>query len=271
MSMNRPTVLILSSDGTFSREIKANWPRGDSSSEVPEFVVLSASAANNLNGGHYDLAIADGSAGQDLDNRMGRAGSERKLQKNFGDEFQNRVRDKGRNKIRNRVENKVQNHVQGQIGSFASNKPTIVIHSDFALDFCAIQESVIELRREPLIWPAIAGIIGREILHRRQAESRSREVEHLLSVAQAEATLGRFMIEMRTNVNNALTTMLGNAELLAHESGLPARVHAQTDAIRNMALRLNEVFQRFSSLEKELAIAARDPGKKILRAATGRE
>jgi hypothetical protein len=152
-----------------------------------------------------------------------------------------------------------------------SNKPAIVVHSDFALDFCAVKASVIELRREPLIWPAIAGIIGREILHRRQAESRSREAEHLLSVARAEATLGRVMIEMRTNVNNALTTKLGNAELLAQESGLPARVHAQADAIRNMALRLHEIFQRFSSLEKEFAIAARDPGKKILRAAAGRE
>ena len=245
MSMSRPTVLILSSDGAFSREITANWPQGNSSSEVPEFVVLSPSASNNLNFGHYDLAIADASAEQS--------------------------QNKSRNKSRNKIRNKVQNNAQGVMGSFASNKPAIVVHSDFALDFCAVKKSVIELRREPLIWPAIAGIIGREILHRRQAESRSREAEHLLSVAQAEATLGRFMIEMRSNVNNALTTMLGNAELLAHESGLPAGVHAQADAIRNMALRLHEVFQRFSSLEKELAIAARDPGKKILRAAAGRE
>ena len=272
MSMSRPTVLILSSDGAFSREITANWPRANSNSEAPEFVVLSPSPSNDLNFGHYDLAISDASAEQCLDGRIrGSTRSKRKLQKNCPDEFQNKVRNKGENKIRNKVENKVQNNVQHLIRSFASNKPAIVVHSDLALDFCAVKESVIELRREPLIWPAIVGIIGREMLHRGQAESRSREAEQFLSLAQAEATLGRFMIEMRSNVNNALTTMLGNAELLAHESGLPVGVHAQADAIRNMALRLHEIFQRFSSLEKELTIAARDPGKRVLRAAAGRE
>jgi len=46
-------------------------------------------------------------------------------------------------------------------------------------------------------------------------------------------------------------------------------VLAQADTIRNMALRLHEVFQRFSSLEKELTVTARESGKKSLRAAAG--
>jgi ATP-dependent protease ClpP protease subunit len=75
------------------------------------------------------------------------------------------------------------------------------------------------------------------------------------------------MVEMRTNVNNALTTILGNAELLMHQPGLPSTVAVQADAIRNMALRLHEVFQRFSSLEKELTVAAREPAKKAATAA----
>jgi hypothetical protein len=74
------------------------------------------------------------------------------------------------------------------------------------------------------------------------------------------------MVEMRTNVNNALTTVLGNAELLVHEPGLPATMAAQADALRNMALRLHEVFQRFSSLEKELVVVARESGKKSVAA-----
>ena len=40
------------------------------------------------------------------------------------------------------------------------------------------------------------------------------------------------MVEMRTNINNALTTVLGNAELLALEPGLPATVLAQAERIR---------------------------------------
>jgi hypothetical protein len=75
------------------------------------------------------------------------------------------------------------------------------------------------------------------------------------------------MVEMRTNVNNALTTVLGNAELLVNEIGLPAYIATQADAIRNMALRLHEVFRRFSSLEKELNVAARVPRKSVATAA----
>ena len=113
----------------------------------------------------------------------------------------------------------------------------------------------------------MAGLLGREILRRSQAESRAQEAEQVRAAAEAEATLGRYMAEMRHNVSNALTSILGNAELLLLEPGLPANVLAQADTVRNMALRLHEVFQRFSSIEKELTVAARESGKKISRAA----
>jgi hypothetical protein len=74
---------------------------------------------------------------------------------------------------------------------------------------------------------------------------------------------------MRTNINNALTTVLGNAELLALEPGLPAKVQAQADTIRNMALRLHEIFRRFYSIEKELKVEAREAGKKAAHASAG--
>jgi hypothetical protein len=51
------------------------------------------------------------------------------------------------------------------------------------------------------------------------------------------------------------------------EPGLPPSAQGEADAIRNMALRLHEVFQRFSSLEKELNVAARETGNKKTRAA----
>jgi len=59
------------------------------------------------------------------------------------------------------------------------------------------------------------------------------------------------------------------------EPGLPANVLAQADTIRNMALRLHEVFQRFSSLEKELRIekelsgGACESGRKAAHAGAG--
>ena len=145
-----------------------------------------------------------------------------------------------------------------------------MIHSDPSRELYNIQGDVIDLRRAHALWPSIAGLVGCEILRRRWAECRARKSEASATAAQAEATLGRYMVEMRTNVNNALTTVLGNAELLSHEAGLPANVQAQADAIRNMAFRLNEIFQRFSSLEKELNVAHRISGAKAAGAAAGR-
>ena len=242
MSTNRPTVLILASDPAFSREITANWPQDPAPhSKGPEFIVLDEGFSRYLKGSHYDLAIADASSDEKND---------------------------GKNDEKNKDKRKRLNKDLKQ-SLVAAGKPAIMIHSDPALDFCNIHGAVLELRCEPGLWPSIAGLVGREILRRVQAESRAREAEKICAAAQAEATLGRYMLEMRTNVNNALTTVLGNAELLVLEPGLPATVLAQSDAIRNMALRLHEVFQRFSSIEKELSVAARESGKKAAHAAAG--
>jgi hypothetical protein len=261
MSTKRPTVLILASDPAFARAITAAWPqepapRSATHSRRPEFVVLDQGLSRDLEGSHYDLAIADASF--DEKNTKGK-------------NSQALCRDR---------------HEVLRQSLAAARKPAIIIHSerihseriysDRSLNFYQLHGAVLELRREPGLWPAIAGLVGREILRRLQAESRAREAGTLSAAAQAEATLGRYMIEMRTNVNNALTTVLGNAELMVQEPGLPANVLAEADTIRNMALRLHEVFQRFSSLEKELridkelSVAARESGKKAAHAGAGR-
>jgi hypothetical protein len=243
MTSNRPTVLILASDPAFSREITANWPQDPSPhSDGPEFIVLDGGFSRDLKGNQYDLAIADASSVDKTDLKINAA--RRRLNKRLNKDLKQSLT--------------------------AAGRPAIVIHSDPSLDFYNIHGAVIDLRRQPGVWPAIAGLIGREILRRVLAESRARETEKASTAAEAEATLGRYMVEMRTNVNNALTTVLGNAELLVHEPGLPASVQVQADAIRNMALRLHEVFQRFSSIEKELNVAAREAGKKAMSASAGR-
>ncbi|MGA7970584.1 MAG: hypothetical protein WB983_18270, partial [Terriglobales bacterium] len=132
-------------------------------------------------------------------------------------------------------------------------------------EFASADCSIIELCSQSTngakpLWPVMAGLLGREILRRLQAEARARDAEAICVAAQAEATLGRYIAEMRHNVNNALTSVLGNAELLTLEPGLPAQVFSQAETILNMALRLHEVFRRFSSLEEELSVAARHHG-----------
>src|ERR1700732_4315764 len=80
----------------------------------------------------------------------------------------------------------------------------------------------------------------------KQAECESAKYQHL-------ATLGRYMTDMKHSVNNALTSMLGNAELLLLEPGqLSSQSLAQIKTIHSMALRMNEIMQRFSSLASEM-------------------
>jgi hypothetical protein len=243
MSTKRPTVLILASDPAFVRDISAAWPqepapRSAAHSGQPEFVVLDQGFSRDLEGSHYDLAIADASS--DKKNTRGESGKDP--------------------------------HQALRQSLAAARKPAIIVHSERSLDFYQLHGAVLELRREPGLWPAIAGLVGREILRRIQAESRARDAGTLSTAAQAEATLGRYMVEMRTNINNALTAVLGNAELMVQEPGLPANVLAEANTIRNMALRLHEVFQRFSSLEKELridkelSVAARESARKAAHA-----
>jgi hypothetical protein len=234
MTKPRPTVLILASDPAFAREITTNWPQDPSpNADGPEFIVLDEGFSSDLQSSHYDLAIADASF----------------------------TKESGLKELSKRLNRELKQSLR------AAAKPAIWIHSDPSRDFYNIHGDMLELRRVPGVWPAVAGLVGRQILYRADAEARACAAEEASAVAGAEATLGRYMLEMRTNINNVLTTVLGNTELLMLEPGLPPSAQGQADAIRNMALRLHEVFQRFSSLEKELSVAARETGNKKTRAA----
>jgi signal transduction histidine kinase len=96
-----------------------------------------------------------------------------------------------------------------------------------------------------------------EAVHRSRAESRARAAELSRAALEREATLGRYMLEMRHSLNNALTSVLGNSDLLLLEPGsLSAQTRAQIETIRNMTLRIHEIMQRFSSLDKEMNVVA---------------
>lgn len=106
-------------------------------------------------------------------------------------------------------------------------------------------------------WLETLVIAAGEAVHRARAESRARSAELACSTLERQAMLGRYMLEMRHNLNNALTSVLGNSDLLLLEPGsLSAQTRAQIETIRNMALRIHEILQRFSSLEKEMNVVA---------------
>jgi signal transduction histidine kinase len=121
-------------------------------------------------------------------------------------------------------------------------------------------------------WLETLVLAAAEAVHRSRAESRARAAELSCATLERQAMLGRYMLEMRHNLNNALTSVLGNSDLLLLEPGsLSATVRAQVETIRNMTLRIHEIMQRFSSLEKEMNVVAlqaeRDSGKSYAAAA----
>jgi signal transduction histidine kinase len=108
-------------------------------------------------------------------------------------------------------------------------------------------------------WLDAAETLGSEVLHRVDATSRARRAEMCADTISNQAALGKYMLDARHGFNNALTSVLGNAELLLLDTDeLSERMREQIDTIHNMALRLHEMMQRFSSLEAEMYFAERE-------------
>jgi signal transduction histidine kinase len=108
-------------------------------------------------------------------------------------------------------------------------------------------------------WLESVVVLAGEVLRRVEANTRARKAEVNAQQTQRQATLGKYMLDTRHSFNNALTSVLGNAELMLLEPvTLPAHVREQVDTIHSMALRLHEMMQRFTSLETEMHFAERE-------------
>jgi signal transduction histidine kinase len=102
-------------------------------------------------------------------------------------------------------------------------------------------------------WTQTLLLVAGESLRRTEALRLAQQAESKAARNEQFATLGRYMLEMKHSVNNALTSMIGNAELLLLEPGqLSKQSLAQIKTIHSMALRINEIMQRFSSLASEI-------------------
>jgi len=102
-------------------------------------------------------------------------------------------------------------------------------------------------------WAQTLLLVAAESLRRVEAGHLARQALSRAARSERDATLGRYMLEMKHSVNNALTSILGNAELLLLEPGqLSAQSLQQIKTVHHMCLRLNEIMQRFSSLAAEI-------------------
>jgi signal transduction histidine kinase len=113
------------------------------------------------------------------------------------------------------------------------------------------------LRRDEF-WMDNTVLFASECMRRRHALLRALRAEQMLTANHGHATLGKYVVEMRHNINNALTSVLGNSELvLLNAESLSGETRDQMETIRNTALRLHEIMQRFWSLEAEMQATER--------------
>lgn len=104
-------------------------------------------------------------------------------------------------------------------------------------------------------WPQLLATVAGEILERMRAVAELSRLTEMSFQLERQAALGRYMVEARHNLNNALTSILGNCDLiLLDDEQLPSATKRQVETIRNMGMRLNEIMQRFSSLQKEMLL-----------------
>lgn len=119
-------------------------------------------------------------------------------------------------------------------------------------------------------WPELLITLATQILERERAAA---EVSRLLEAnaqLECQALLGRYMIETRHNLNNALTSILGNCDLmLLDQDEMSSAAKVQVETVRNMGMRVNEIMQRFSSLQKEMQLVEQQKKASSKSAAAG--
>jgi len=140
-----------------------------------------------------------------------------------------------------------------------SGKPTVFLVPDcLELQRLRSEYPRFMLVREHVGWVDVVVALAAESLRRLDANARARRAEQALAQAEANAMLGRYMLDMQHSLNNALTSVLGNAELMLLEPGaFSAQVRDQLGTIHTMALRIHDILQRFSSMESEIRFAAK--------------
>lgn len=143
-----------------------------------------------------------------------------------------------------------------------AGKPVILVCGE--ADDDPVARVSVRLVRKRQGWENIVLLVASEIFRGEELLARSEQSEQANKQLTSEAKLGRYMLAERHALNNALTSVLGNAELLLLDpQKLPPDAFSQIETIRNMAVRMHEILQRFSSLEKELKIMEQQAKKDV--------
>lgn len=105
-------------------------------------------------------------------------------------------------------------------------------------------------------WLDTLVLLAEEMLRRIEISAHIERLQQNARLDHKHAALGKYMVESRHAFNNALTSVLGNAELLMLESSaLSTGMREQVETLHSMSLRLHEMMQRFTSIEMEMQCA----------------
>jgi signal transduction histidine kinase len=140
-------------------------------------------------------------------------------------------------------------------GAHSSSRAAVIYFAGDAENIERLQSEYPHLLVVPRTdgWANMLVLLATEALRRIEAGRRAQRAEGTALAAQGHASLGRYMLEVRPNVNNVLTSMMGNADLLLLDTAETSpQIREQIQTIHAMALRLNEIMQRFSSLAAEM-------------------
>ncbi|HZP17436.1 MAG TPA: hypothetical protein VFB00_05700 [Terriglobales bacterium] len=104
-------------------------------------------------------------------------------------------------------------------------------------------------------WAELAVAVAKEVFKRVRSTAELMKLAEANAELERQAALGRYMLDVRHNLNNALTSILGNSDLiLLEQPAASPKLLTQVETIRNMSLRMNEILTRFSSLQKEMQL-----------------
>lgn len=149
-----------------------------------------------------------------------------------------------------------------------TDKPAILVSS---LHGKSLQGTNLTVLPEVLEWADLVVVVAQQILQRERTKHELSRLQHMNTELERDASLGRYMLEVRHNLNNALTSALGNSDLILLDAEqLPATLRQQVETIRNMSMRMNEIMHRFSSLQKEMQLIEEQSMQKVSKAAAGR-
>jgi signal transduction histidine kinase len=137
----------------------------------------------------------------------------------------------------------------------ASERPVLLVGEDGDSNRVLSRHPSIKVLPREANWLNTVVLVSTETLQYSQAMKRLRQAEYANRLLEGQAALGRYLLEIRNALNNSLTSVLGNSELLlSPPENLSPAASLQIETIRNMAVRMHEMLQRFTSLEKELKL-----------------